>query len=259
MKVVIFAGGFGTRISEYTEVLPKPMVDIGGKPILWHIMNYYSLFGYNEFVIALGYKSEKIKEYFLNLRTLSSDFEIDVGSGTVRLLPSNYTKCNWKISLVNTGIETLTGGRLLRLRDLIGDETFFLTYGDGLSNVRIDQLLTFHKAHGKLLTLTAVRPNARFGELHVDGAQVTSFVEKPQLEQGWINGGFFVVEPKFMDLIDGDHIMLERQPMEKAAEIGELMAFKHTGFWQCMDTKRDRDLLVKMWDDGAPWISRDEK
>ncbi|MDA7719777.1 glucose-1-phosphate cytidylyltransferase [Alphaproteobacteria bacterium] len=259
MKVVILAGGFGTRISEYTEMLPKPMIDIGGRPIIWHIMQYYSQFGFDEFIIALGYKAEKIKEYFLSLRTLNSSFELDLGSGNVDLLPSSGTQCNWKISLVDTGHDTLTGGRVLRLKELIGDETFLLTYGDGLSNVDINQLVSFHKSHGRLLTLTAVRPNARFGELQIEGATVTSFTEKPQLEQGWINGGFFVVHPKFLDLIAGDHIMLEREPMEEAAGIGELMAFKHSGFWQCMDTKRDHDLLLKMWNDGAPWLGKYEK
>jgi glucose-1-phosphate cytidylyltransferase len=252
MKVILLAGGLGTRLSEYTESLPKPMVPIGGKPILWHIMKSYAYFGHKDFYVALGYKAEVIKEYFLNYRSLNADFTVDLGTGAVTAHQED--KVDWKVTLVNTGQKSLTGGRIKRLKPFIGNETFLLTYGDGLSDVNLDSLINFHKSHGKLITMTAVRPSARFGELELDSDRVTSFKEKPQLHEGWINGGFFVMEPECMELIDGDEIMLEREPLVAAARQGELMAYRHGGFWQCMDTKRDHELLTKLWEsDTAPW------
>jgi glucose-1-phosphate cytidylyltransferase len=252
MKVIILAGGFGTRLSEFTKSIPKPMVAIGGKPILWHIMKTYSYFGHKDFYVALGYKAEVIKEYFLHYRSLNADFTIDLGTGTIK--PHQFDEVDWKVTLVNTGQDSMTGGRVKRIKPYIGNETCLLTYGDGVSNVDLDQLIKFHKNHGKKVTITAVHPGARFGELKMEGERVTSFREKPQLGQGWINGGYFVIEPEFFDLITGDSIMLEREPLELAAQEGELMAYKHDGFWKCMDTKRDNDLLNKLWDtNNAPW------
>ena len=252
MKVILLAGGFGTRLSEYTESIPKPMVSVGAKPILWHIMRSYASFGHKDFYLALGYKAEVIKEYFLHYRSLNSDFTVDMITGEV--VPHQTDDIDWKVTLVQTGLESMTGGRVKRMQKFIGNETFMLTYGDGVANVNIDELLKFHRSHGKMVTVTAVHPGARFGELDMAGDQVTSFQEKPQMAQGWINGGFFVIEPKFFDLIEGDKTILERDPLEKAASMGELMAFRHQGFWQCMDTKRDRDLLEDLWQTGdAPW------
>jgi len=253
VKVIILAGGFGTRMSEYTEIIPKPMVNLGGRPIVWHIMHSYAHFGHNDFYLALGYKAEVIKDYFLNYRSLNSDFTVDLSSGAVE--PHQTEDVDWRVTLVNTGLNTMTGGRVKRLRSFIGNETFMLTYGDGVADIDIDALLKFHKSHGKMVTLSAVRPAARFGDLDFDGDRVSSFQEKPQLHEGWINGGFFVIEPEFFDLIDDDTQMLEREPLERAVKAGELMAYKHQGFWHCMDTKRDRDLLESMWEKGAPWLS----
>lgn len=253
MKVILLAGGFGTRLSEYTESIPKPMVSVGGKPILWHIMRSFASFGHKDFYLALGYKAEVVKEYFLNYRSLNSDFSVNMKSGEV--VPHQTDDTDWKVTLVQTGLESMTGGRVKRMQKFIGNETFMLTYGDGLANVNIKKLLKFHRSHGKMVTVTAVHPGARFGELEMDGDKVSSFQEKPQMVQGWINGGFFVIEPKFFDLIGGDKTILERDPLEKAAAMGELMAFRHQGFWQCMDTKRDRDLLEDLWQKGdAPWL-----
>jgi len=252
MKVIILAGGFGTRLSEYNESIPKPMVPIGGKPILWHIMKNYAYFGHKDFYVALGYKAEIIKEYFLNYRTINSDFTVDLDSGSVT--PHQMDDVNWQVTLVDTGLNTMTGGRVKRMQPFIGNETCLLTYGDGLSDVDLKALLTFHKSHGKLVTISAVHPGARFGELEMEGNKVTFFQEKPQTVQGWINGGFFVLEPGFFELIDGDATILERNPLEQAAEYGELMAYHHEGFWHCMDTKRDRDVLEKIWQSGSvPW------
>jgi glucose-1-phosphate cytidylyltransferase len=252
MKVIILAGGFGTRLSEYTDVIPKPMVEVGGRPILWHIMKTYAAFGHKDFYIALGYKSHVIKEYFLNYRTLNADFTVDLGSGSVT--PVHVDSVDWRVTLVDTGLHSMTGGRLRRLRKFIGDETFMLTYGDGLADVDLDGLLKFHFEHGKMATVTAVRPQARFGELDLTGDLVTSFKEKPQLHEGWINGGYFVLNPGFFDLIAGDETILEREPLERAAAINELRAWRHSGYWQCMDTKRDRDSLETLWANGeAPW------
>ena len=252
MKVILLAGGFGSRLSEYTEVLPKPMVPVGGKPILWHIMRSYAHFGHKDFYVALGYKAEVIKEYFLHYRTLNADFTVDLGTGAVT--PHQLDEVDWRVTLVDTGQNSMTGGRVKRMQPFIDNETCLLTYGDGVADIDLDALVAFHRSHGKLATVTAVHPGARFGELQLDNLRVTSFQEKPQLGQGWINGGYFVIEPGFFDLIAGDSTILEREPLEQAARMGELMAFKHEGFWQCMDTKRDRDSLENMWQQkSAPW------
>jgi len=252
VKVIILAGGFGTRLSEYTETVPKPMVTVGGRPILWHIMRNYAHYGNNDFYLALGYKAELIKKYFLNYRSLNADFTVDLSSGNVESHQIDDT--DWRVTLVNTGLESMTGGRVKRLQSFIKNETFMLTYGDGLADIDLDALLDFHKSHGKMITVSAVHPNARFGELEIKGQKVVTFQEKPQTSQGWINGGYFVIEPDFFNLIDGDSTILEREPLEKAAAMGELMAYHHDGFWQCMDTKRDRDYLEDLWDSGnAPW------
>ena len=251
MKVIILAGGFGTRLSEYTESIPKPMVTVGGKPILWHIMKTYAHFGHKDFYLALGYKAEVIKEYFLHYRSLNADFTVDLASGVVKSHQSE--DIDWRITLVNTGLETMTGGRIKRLKSFIGDEQFMFTYGDGVADIDIDALLRFHNNHGKMVTLTAVRPSARFGDLEFDGDRISSFQEKPQLHEGWINGGFFVCQPEILDYINDDSQMLEREPLERMVAAGELMAYKHDGFWHCMDTKRDRDLLESLWSQDAPW------
>ena len=253
MKVIILAGGFGTRLAEYTEVIPKPMVQIGGKPILWHIMNSYAHFDHKDFYVALGYKAEVVKEYFLNYHSKNSDFSVDLASGEITT--HQPTSIDWNLTLVDTGKGSMTGGRVKRMQSYIGNETFMLTYGDGVSNVDINKLINFHKSHGKMVTVSAVRPAARFGELEINtNKQVTSFQEKPQLNNGWIKGGFFVIEPEFFDLIDGDETLLEREPLERAAKAGELMAYKHDDFWHCMDTKRDHELLEDLFVKGAPWI-----
>ena len=252
MKVIILAGGFGTRLSEYTNLIPKPMVPIGGKPILWHIMQFYAKYGHKDFYVALGYKSEVIKDYFLNYRELNSDFTLDLNSGDIKHHQVNSE--DWKVTLIDTGYKTMTGGRLKRLQKFIGNEPCLLTYGDGVADINLTELLKFHKSHGKMITMSAVRPNARFGELELQGNLVKSFKEKPRLHKGWINGGFFVIEPDFFDLIDGDSTLLEREPLEKATKMNELMAFIHEGFWQCMDNKRDHDFLENLWIKGkAPW------
>ena len=250
MKVIILAGGFGTRLSEYTEAIPKPMVTIGGYPILWHIMQSYAHFGHKDFYLALGYKAEIIKEYFLHYRSLNADFTVDLSTGAVE--PHQVDDADWRVTLVDTGLDSMTGGRVKRLRLFIGDEPFMLTYGDGVSNIDLDALLKFHKQHGKMVTVSAVRPGARFGELEITEQKVEAFQEKPQLGHGWINGGFFVVEPEFFDLIEGDSTVLERDPLERVAALGELMAYQHDDFWQCMDTKRDRDMLEELWEKGNP-------
>lgn len=253
MKVVLLAGGFGTRISEYTDLIPKPMVAIGGYPILWHIMNTYSHYGHKDFYLALGYKAEVVKDYFLGYRARNSDFTVDLSTGA---LESHKEQAkDWRVTLVNTGLETMTGGRVKRLKRFIGNQPFMLTYGDGVADINIKKLLDFHKSHGKMVTITAVHPSARFGELDLDKQRVVTFQEKPQTTQGWINGGYCVVQPEFFDLINGDETILEREPLEQVATMGELMAYQHNGFWQCMDTKRDHDNLEKMWSEGeAPWL-----
>lgn len=255
MKVIILAGGYGTRLAEYTDVIPKPMVPIGGKPILWHIMQRYACFGHKDFYLALGYKAALIKEYFLNYRALNADFTVALDSGAVTTHQSDSV--DWKVTLVDTGEQSMTGGRVRRMKRFIGDEPCMLTYGDGLSDVDLHALLAFHKRHGKMVTVSAVRPAARFGELELDGARVTSFKEKPQLHDGWINGGYFIVEPEFFELIKDDSTVLEREPLERAAAMDELRAWHHEGFWQCMDTKRDKDHLESLWSNGgAVWLTR---
>jgi len=253
MKVIILAGGFGTRLAEHTETIPKPMVLIGDKPILWHIMKTYASFNYSEFYIALGYKAEVIKDYFLNYRSLNADFTIDLEIGKFSTHKKNVV--NWQVTLVDTGLNSMTGGRVKKMQNFIGNETFLLTYGDGVADIDIEALVSFHKNHGKMVTISAVHPMARFGELDLDDDDlVISFKEKPQTARGWINGGFFVIEPEFFDLIQGDSSILEKEPLEKVAEMGELMAYKHEGFWQCMDTKRDKDSLDELWrTNRAPW------
>lgn len=251
MKVVILAGGLGTRIAEFTSVIPKPMIPIGGKPIMWHIMNSYSKYGHNEFLIALGYKAEVIKEYFLNFRALNSNFQILLDSGNVSF--QDFEPVEWKISLIDTGVDTLTAGRVHQMRKYVGNETFMLTYGDGVANIDVKALLDFHKSHGKLVTITAVHPPSRFGELTLDGTKVSNFHEKSQMGSSWINGGYFVIEPGFFDLLKDKDTMMELQPLEEAARLGELMAYRHEGFWQCMDTKRDHERLEELWNSTAPW------
>ena len=252
MKVIILAGGLGTRLSEYTETIPKPMVTVGGRPIIWHIMRTYAHFGHKDFYLALGYKSELIKEYFLHYRSLNSDFTVDLDSGSVE--SHQIENIDWRVTLVNTGVGSMTGGRVKRMQSFIGNESCMLTYGDGVADVDIGKLLKFHKSHGKMVTVSAVHPAARFGELCIEGNKVVSFKEKPQTGEGWINGGYFIVEPEFFDLIEHDQTILEHEPLEKVAAMGELMAYHHDGFWQCMDTKRDRDMLEELWNsDSATW------
>jgi glucose-1-phosphate cytidylyltransferase len=253
MKTVILAGGFGTRLSEYTKLIPKPMVEIGGKPILWHIMNHYAHYGYKDFVVALGYKGEVIKDYFLQYYALNNDFTIDLSNGSVKYI--NEHARDWRVTLVDTGAHSLTGGRVKRLKHIIGDEDFMMTYGDAVSDINIAELVSRYKAAGKLAMVTAVHPTARFGELQIDDEDfVRSFKEKPQVNQGWINGGFFVLSPKVFDYIEGDLTTFEAEPLERLAAEGQLKTYRHEGFWQCMDTARDRDMLNKMWDENrAPW------
>ena len=252
MKVLILAGGLGTRLSEYTEFIPKPMVMIGGKPILLHIMKTYAKFELKDFYIALGYKAKIIKEYFLNYRTLNSDFTVNLLSGSIDIHQQDAV--DWKVNQIDTGLNSMTGGRVKKMQNLIGNETFLLTYGDAVADINISELIKFHRNHGKMVTVTAVRPEARFGELAIEKNVVTSFKEKPQTTKGWINGGYFVVEPEFFNLITGDDTILEKTPLEKAAQMGELMSYQHEGFWQCMDTKRDKELLEGLWEaDNAPW------
>ncbi len=252
MKVVILAGGLGTRLAEETSLRPKPMVEIGGRPILTHIMNWYSAYGLNEFVIALGYKGEMIKQYFMHYYALNSDITVELRTG--QLTVHNGIHSNWIIHLVDTGPTTMTGGRLLRLRRWLTEDSFLMTYGDGVSNVNIEALLSFHQEHGKLATVTAARPPARFGGIQLEGAQVTRFAEKPQAGEGWINAGFFVLNRSVLDYIAGDETIWEHAPMEHLALDRELMAYQHAGFWQPMDTLREKQYLEELWQSGkAPW------
>jgi glucose-1-phosphate cytidylyltransferase len=252
MKVILLAGGLGTRLSEYTDVRPKPMVEIGGLPILWHVMSIYGSHGFKDFIVACGHKGEVIKEYFGNLRLKRTDFRVDLGSGELEELGSDCPP--WRVAVVDTGTDTMTGGRVRRLRHFVAGETFMLTYGDGVGNVDVRQLLAFHRRHGKLGTVTAVRPPARFGALALENGNVRDFAEKPQSESGWINGGFFVFEPGIFDYLGGDEMPLEQEPLERLARDGQLMAYEHSGFWQAMDTVRDQRLLEKYWQEGsAPW------
>ncbi len=252
MKVAILAGGYGTRLAEETEIRPKPLVEIGGKPILWHIMMHYAHYGFNEFVIALGYKGEAIKKYMVDFCSLNSNLTIDLKSGKIEV-EEGY-KPDWKVKLIDTGTNTQTGGRIKRLAQHLGNETFMLTWGDGVSDVDLKKLLAFHRSHGKLATLTAVRPPARYGHLRFDEDRIMEFTEKPQTGEGWINGAFFVLEPGVFDYIDGDDIVWEKEPLERLTKDGQLMAYRHTSFWQCMDTLREKYILEKLWQSGnAPW------
>ncbi len=254
MKVVILAGGFGTRLSEYTTSIPKPMVYIGNKPILEHIMISYDKYGFNDFYLALGYKGNVIKEYFHNYQLINSDFQVNLFDGEIKIY--NKHSSNWKVSLIDTGIDSMTGGRLKRLKNYLSGETFMMTYGDAVSDVDINEILKFHKSHGKLVTVTAVRPPARFGEMTITNEnKVTNFREKPQIKEGWINGGYFVIEPEFLETIQDDQTVLEKKPLQEAASKNQLMAYFHEGFWQCMDTKRDKDLLDNMINKrSTPWL-----
>jgi glucose-1-phosphate cytidylyltransferase len=256
LKVVLLAGGRGTRLAEETSIRPKPMVEIGGQPMLWHLMAVYASHGFHDFIVACGYKGEIIKEFFHNYAVHHSDFEVDLRSGALRLL--NSSSINWRVSVIDTGLDTMTGGRLLRLRPLLDDGTFMVTYGDGLGNVDVKALLEFHRRHGRLATVTAVRPPARFGDLSLEGDGVRSFAEKPQTHEGWINGGFFVFEPGVLDYVAGDETSLEQGPLDRLAAEGQLMAFRHAGFWQPMDTIREKELLESLWASGnAPWKTWD--
>jgi glucose-1-phosphate cytidylyltransferase len=252
MKVVILAGGFGTRLSEETIVTPKPMVQIGPHPIIWHIMKGYAAFGFSEFVVALGYKGEVVKDYFLHYSELAGDLTIDLGRNTIEHTRRAHE--DWVVHLVDTGLNTLTGGRIKRLAPLIGNEAFMLTYGDGVADVDPRRVLAFHRAHRCLATVTAVRPPARFGGIVFDGDKVVGFAEKRQTEEGWINGGFMVLEPGVLDYLKRDEDVLEVDLLERLAREGQFVAYRHEGFWQCMDTLRDRQLLERMWQNGnAPW------
>ncbi len=252
MKVVILAGGQGTRLTEETDLRPKPMVEIGGRPILWHIMKHYAHHGCQEFFVALGYRGEMVKRFFLDYCSLSGSMTVDLSNGAVKAQESDCE--DWLVHLKDTGQETNTGGRVKRLEQWLKDGTFMLTYGDGVSNVDLSKLLAFHKEHGRIATVTAVRPPARFGGLIFSGDLVTEFTEKPQIGEGWINGGFFVLEPQVLDYIEGDETIWEREPLERLAADGQLAAYRHDGFWQPMDTLRDVRLLNALWDDGdVPW------
>ncbi|MDH3222087.1 MAG: glucose-1-phosphate cytidylyltransferase [Gemmatimonadota bacterium] len=253
MKAIILAGGFGTRLSEETVIKPKPLVEIGGKPILWHIMNIYACQGVDEFIIALGYKGDVIKEYFLNFYAINNDISIDLATGEQTIHQGNQPP--WKVHLVDTGLNTMTGGRLGRLRDwLEDDETFMFTYGDGVADVDLRAALAFHEAHGKMATVTTVRAPARFGRISFDGDQVRTFHEKAEAGEGWINGGFFILNPGVFDYIDGDETVWEREPVENLARAGELVGYRHNGFWSCMDTLKEKNLLEELWGQGqAPW------
>ena len=253
MKAVILAGGLGSRLSEETSSKPKPMVEIGGRPILWHIMNIFAAHGIDEFIIALGYKGEVVKQYFLNYYAVHSDFTIDLATGRQTIYGG--ARPDWRVHLVDTGFATQTGGRVKRLRNWLSeDETFLLTYGDGVADVNIGGLIEFHRKHGRLATVTTVKPPARFGRIGFDGAQVKTFHEKAEDSEGWINGGFFVLNARALDYIDGDPTIWEREPIERLAHDGELMAYRHLGFWSCMDTLKEKNMLEELWASGeAPW------
>jgi len=247
---VILAGGLGTRLNEETGVRPKPMVEIGEKPILWHIMKIYSSYGFNEFVVCLGYKGYVIKEFFANYFLHQTDLTIDLQQNKTEIHHNNTDP--WRVTLVNTGDKTMTGGRIRRIREYLKNENFMVTYGDGVADIDITALLAFHRSHGRLATVTAVRPPSRFGGIALEGNKVTNFIEKPQIGEGWINGGFFVFEPQVLDYIAGDQVLLEREPLEKLAGEGQLMAYQHERFWQCMDTMRDVQFLNELWQSSLP-------
>jgi glucose-1-phosphate cytidylyltransferase len=254
MKVVILAGGLGSRLAEETDLKPKPMVEVGGRPILWHIMQHYAFYGFHEFVLCLGYKGEVIKRYIMDYAKLTHDLTIKTGSGDILRHSRGEQTLNWTVDLIDTGVNSQTGGRLKRVKQHVGSSTFMMTYGDGVSNIDLRALLEFHKRQGKLATISCVRPPARFGHMHFEGDLITRFNEKPQTEAGWINGGYFVLEPQVFDYISGDSTAWEREPLENLARDRQLSAYKHEGFWQCMDTLRDRRLLEELWSaDTAPW------
>lgn len=253
MKVVLLAGGFGTRISEESQFKPKPMISIGGMPILWHIMKEYATYGYDDFIVCAGYKQEYIKEYFSNYYLHNSNITFDFKHDNKVTVHENDSE-PWNVTIVDTGLNTMTGGRVKRIAPYIGNETFMLTYGDGVCDVPIDKLVDFHKSHGRICTMTAVKPEGRFGILDIDGSEIKSFREKSKNDVGYINGGYMVLEPEIFDYISDDSTTFEREPLESIAREGQLMAFKHNGFWQCMDTLRDREKLEKLWANGnAPW------
>ncbi len=253
MKAIILAGGFGTRLSEETNSRPKPMIEIGGKPILWHIMNIYAVHGVTEFIIAAGYKAEVIKEYFLNFYAINNDITIDLATGNTIIHSGNQP--NWKIHIVDTGLYTQTGGRLRRLRKWVEKEkTFMFTYGDGVADININELLAFHKSHGKLATVTTVRSPARFGRIAFEQDRITEFYEKPETGEGWISGGFFVLNPKVIDYIENDGIVWERDPVEQLVREEQIMGYRHYSFWSCMDTLKEKNILEELWNSGkAPW------
>jgi len=252
MKVVILAGGFGTRLAEETARIPKPMVEIGGKPILWHLLNFYAAAGHCEFLIAAGYKAEVIKDYFVHYDLRQNDLFVNLADGSVKI--QREAAPDWRVGVIDTGLETQTGGRLARLKSLIGDEIFLLTYGDGLSDVDLGALVDFHRSQRRLATVTAVHPPARFGHLELSGDRVKTFAEKPQTGEGWINGGFFIFEPGIFDYISGDATKLEADVLEQVAADGQLAAYRHEGYWQPMDTLREKQLLEQIWNTGnAPW------
>jgi glucose-1-phosphate cytidylyltransferase len=254
VKTIILAGGQGTRLAEETDVRPKPMVEIGHRPILWHILKIYAHYGYNDFLIALGYKGEQIKRYMAEYASLATDMTVDLATGTVEAHEQEGDNEDWRVTLIDTGRHTETGGRMLRVAQHLGEGTFMMTFGDGVCDIDVNDLVAFHRAHGKLATLTAVRPPTRFGHVELDGDQVVEFSEKPQLGEGWINGGFFVLEPEVLDYIEGEDTHFQREPLENLSRDGELMAYRHATFWQCMDTLRDKLLLQQLWEtDAAPW------
>ena len=252
MRVVILAGGMGTRLSEHTDTMPKPMIEVGNRPIIWHIMKHYAHYGFTEFVVALGYKGEEIKNFFLNYHALNTDVTVSLKSGEVSVHAGSNNHEDWVVHLVDTGLHTITGGRLKRLQPWLGRETFMMTYGDGVSNIDLRRLLEFHRSHGKRATVTAVRPPARFGGIVFDGDRVAEFTEKPQIGEGWISGGFFVLAPEVLDYIEGDETHWEREPLERLSAEGQLYAYRHEDFWQCMDTQRDLRLLQSLWSSGNP-------
>lgn len=252
MKVAILAGGFGTRLAEETEIKPKPMVEVGGRPILWHIMNIYAHHGFKDFIIALGYKGEVIKKYMVDYCSLQRNLTVNLKNGEITV--HDGPTPDWTVELIDTGLRTQTGGRIKRLAPHLENQTFMLTWGDGVADIDLQELLSFHRSHGKLATVTAVRPPARYGYMTFEGDQVAEFTEKPQIGEGWINGAFFVLEPGVFDYIDGDQTVWEKEPMERLAGDGQLMAYRHRSFWQCMDTLREKYILEKLWESGqAPW------